>query len=888
MVVMMGRMIRLVEDHGIGSFVKTKQGTVNTGYKQKLGSWDGGDKITTFKYNNKKVEFTKGNIDLYMHCGFASNNCCDISDSYTNYKLGNYSISDIPYTPHTMPAITNTRSSGPYWTTKGDARSIGVNWSGDNHYKEIKITLLNITTGKDNRITNYTSYDSTFFSNTSWVNTGSTSKTGVSTIGSFYPNMGHDLRYNIRIAIRDVSNTSFTNKDAHARLGLRGIPPLDTYSTSITPISEVGQNNCKIGVGVGSFNQDDSSRVSLWANISDGAITNNIHVDSGLDIYNYTSHWSSKNYNPTSQSSWFTARCYAINEQDTRLYTTRTLYSYTYTAPSISYMNITSSNYSPQDNPILVMNLKGRRWNLESNISHKLAISNSSYATAQDISNWFVFNTSQLGYVNTTSSADAGKAGYGYSNIGKSLGSDTNIGINKIYNADMRSRAYISSTFTLTSSHPDMVGSTKSVSKSKTVRIQLQPTKVASVTGVTSYPDGTDVQGQTVKISEVNEIQVTLTYPSNVGAAGVLSGYKLEVIDSAGVIAHIAYATSAGLTVPTSYRFNTETDLTLGKMNYVRVTPYYLKANSDTPYAKRDESNIILGLEETDLIQLVKPVDKAGAPVIDYPINNTTWHNKDFRLMVTLSEDPNYEDLTPEQKQNYEYTNMQVEIITADNTKAIYNYSNTYVSVPKVYSDCFSSTLKGHRSKKMIWLNKVSDDVLTSTQYRMRVRVQVGNYNGMYTEADMRDDSDDGITWSEWSDQIILNVQPKEKYNLPKGSKIFAVQYQNLRTVLQNLRKCYPLGADTSVNVLTGEYIKRNEYTKIYETLVNWVNSINEYCTFDNDRQYVKVAYDTKQLPDFEALQEIVLSADTGVDDNGNTGRNYINILMGYIINCLK
>ena len=193
-------------------------------------------------------------------------------------------------------------------------------------------------------------------------------------------------------------------------------------------------------------------------------------------------------------------------------------------------------------------------------------------------------------------------------------------------------------------------------------------------------------------------------------------------------------------------------------MNYVRVTPYYLKANSDTPYAKRDESNIILGLEETDLIQLVKPVDKAGAPVIDYPINNTTWHNKDFRLMVTLSEDPNYEDLTPEQKQNYEYTNMQVEIVTADNTKAIYNYSNTYVSVPKVYSDCFSSTLKGHRSKKMIWLNKVPDDVLTSTQYRIRVRVQVGNYNGMYTEADMRDDSDDGITWSEWSDQIILNV----------------------------------------------------------------------------------------------------------------------------------
>ena len=90
---------------GIGSFIKTPQDTINTGYVENLGSWSAGKELHTYKYNNKVVEFSSGTLTLYMHCGFASNNHCDIDDDYTNAELGSHSISNIPYSPHTTPTI---------------------------------------------------------------------------------------------------------------------------------------------------------------------------------------------------------------------------------------------------------------------------------------------------------------------------------------------------------------------------------------------------------------------------------------------------------------------------------------------------------------------------------------------------------------------------------------------------------------------------------------------------------------------------------------------------------------------------------------------------------------------------------------------------------------
>ena len=95
-----------------------------------------------------------------------------------------------------------------------------------------------------------------------------------------------------------------------------------------------------------------------------------------------------------------------------------------------------------------------------------------------------------------------------------------------------------------------------------------------------------------------------------------------------------------------------------------------------------------------------------------------------------------------------------------------------------------------------------------------------------------------------------------------------------------------------TVSVNVGDIIYRNEYTSIYNTITNLITGVNSYCTFTNngteDRRDIQLAYGTKALPSFTALQEIILAAETGVDDNGSTGRNYKNILTGYMIDCLK
>lgn len=779
-----------------------------------------------------------------------------------------------------------------YWTVNGQSRYLKADWTGDSHAKQIRVELCSVGNADGSTFHNVSDGYTNFSNTAGWQDIG-TGTSGASVIGPFTPKMGNDLKYYVYANIREAAETRISNSTTKI-FGLRGVPPLQTDgTTNITPISEVGQSNCKICINLTNFRWDDNSRVALWTNISDGATQTNIKVAGNLDCYNYSNQWYSSNYDPKSQSSWFTAVCWAINEQATSLNAYTYRYSYTYTHPSISNFTISSNhtdnmyNFSPQDNPIMYLNVNGRRWNLESNFNTTLTLTNSNNMTSStNILSWFGFNSSNLAYVNTTDISNVDKIGYGFSLTAKSLSTDTVMNVQNVFNATVRSNSFVTSTATLNVSHPNMVGIYKSAISTKTFRVQYQPTQSPANDTVT---DGiNDVQGKTVAIHKVPTITVGWTYNHYAGAAGVVNGYKVVIMDDTKTqIKQTKYYSKTALSSPVSITLNTATELFIGKMNYARVTPYYFKPNQSGTVT--DDTKIILGTQSYD-IKLVKPYYKMNAPVIQYPINNTIWHNKDFRILCTMPEDPNFEGYTQAQQNNYQYGNIQVEISTDDNTLKLYDYTNVWTGATNSYEDCFSSLLSDYKQNKAIWLNRTDGDVITSGTYKIRMRAQMPNY--IFTNEEMRDNSDDSPAWSDWSNTVNITVVAVNKQNLVKGNKIYASEYATVQDYIKRLLRCYPIGQDVTVSVNVGDIIYRNEYTSIYNTITNLITGVNSYCTFTNngteDRRDIQLAYGTKALPSFTALQEIILAAETGVDDNGSTGRNYKNILTGYMIDCLK
>lgn len=768
------------------------------------------------------------------------------------------------YNPHTTPSVS---SSGDKWSKFNTERNSST--------KPIKLTY-DVNGDSSAHTLKATYVDKNGITQTICNETNITSN-GSKTL-SFTPYIDRNSEYTINYEFYVNADSSYKSTGSKT-CGIYGLPTLSVSQSNA--ITAKGNTNT-ITVSTARLSVDTGSTVTVTVAISDGSSS------SSSTPINAKSTGSAQSgtygYVTINASSWYTITATMTHNQSGET-SVVTRYGYTYTQPAVASVAIQSTPFSPQDTTNLKWNTNSRGWSGENDFKTYVTISGSNKDNYDDTTNKGPTNTSPSTSSTTTRPSSNNSTS---ADILVSLVSGT-YDVQSIFDNNARSVAQLSSTVTIKRNNPS---GSLNATKSANFVIQYQPTKKPSDSTVKN-PSGANVQGQTVAIQDVPTITVGWSYNHTAGASGVVNGYKVIIYydNDETKVQQTKYYSKTALSSPVSITLNTATELKRGKMNYAKVIPYYVKPNGTFTPSSPDETKIILGTQSYSF-QLVKPYYRMDKPVIEYPKNNTTWHNKDFRILTTIPEDPDFSEYTQTQQNNYTYGNIQVELTPTGGTKKVYDYTNTWSGATTEYYNCFSSLLTDYKIKKAIWLNRTDGDVATASKYTIRVRVQKANYQ--YTNAEMQDNSDDSVTWSPWSDPVVLNVSAVTKQNLVKGNKIMATEQNKVADYSTRLLACYPFSNKDSRNVLKarGDIIYRAEYQGIYETIKSIITGVKGYCTYTNsgsiDRRDVQFGYDTKALPSFTAIQEIILAAETGTDDNGNTGRNYKNILTGYMIDCLK
>ena len=473
-------------------------------------------------------------------------------------------------------------------------------------------------------------------------------------------------------------------------------------------------------------------------------------------------------------------------------------------------------------------------------------------------------------------------SGRSYSSNSVKLAPSGSYWVQSIFNDSKRSTDRLSSTLTVTLTNTE---SGVSTSSSKSFQVQYKPTKNLSVTSVEN-------QGKTIAIDNDAYTTIRWTYPWNAGAAGVVSGFRVRVYSDS------SYSTQVGsdhfitttysnfISGPTySIDINNETEMKRGVMNYADITPYYTYPSGGT----KSYGNVI------QVGKLIKPYKFMAKPVIAYPINNTTWHNKQFRVLLPLNEDRDFDTYTSSIQSAYKYSDIEIKV-----NSTIYAFSGTYTG-STAHAEIFSSDVNKanmNNHKKLIGINPslVSSfpDISDGSAFTISVRVQRGNY--YFTDQEMQGQDSLGTTvktWSDWSDPITLNKSSIAPQNLTVGLEIKASHYQTVHNWGLRLLACYPINSKDSgdVDQVRGNQIDgsktqtasgSDEYEAVFRTMQNLMAGVNGYCTYD--RAPVKF----NSTPSFSALEEIITSAESGTDRYGSTGRNYMNLLTRYMNDYLK
>ena len=188
-------------------------------------------------------------------------------------------------------------------------------------------------------------------------------------------------------------------------------------------------------------------------------------------------------------------------------------------------------------------------------------------------------------------------------------------------------------------------------------------------------------------------------------------------------------------------------------MNYLSVRAYYLNPKGEKMYGPILQQQFVL------------PIGKLKKPVISYPVNNSQWHNKNFRILFELPEDDDY-DVLDSYINNDTYTYKEI-IVTINNTE--YKYSTN--------QNIFSINKMGYKYKVCVNPSIISSFINTNV-YNITVKVQKNYFKDI---------------WSETSNTTILNKLPVNRLNLQKDMLILADHYKYVQKASIRLYNTYPI-----------------------------------------------------------------------------------------------
>lgn len=660
-----------------------------------------------------------------------------------------------------------------------------------------------------------------------------------------YDTPDRDTAYSVYGKITDKNDNRYYDETSYNR-GVWGIPTIDMSLSNAGRIVIGTPITATINTGALSADTGSPIKVDLYVN---GSIVKTWEDDNAYKTN--TTHTFTFDYTPTSDGITYTFKAVVTHKYSEETNDVEKSIK-TYVTPTVS--DITGLNiFSPQDNATY-------SWT-----NNATNITNAGETSSQKIT------------INNSS-----KTNVTYNNTSVNLAPSGNYWVQSIFSDSNRSVNVLSSKLIVTLTNND---SGVSASKEKSFQVQYQPTK--NITNIS-----VENQGKTIAIDADTKTTVQWKYPWNAGSAGVVSGFRIRVYSDS------SYSTQVGndhfvtttysnfITGPTySIDLDNTSDLKRGVMNYATITPYYTYPTGGN---KSYGPSVQVG-------KLIKPYKSMEKPVIAYPINNTTWHNKNFRVLFRLPEDDDYSSYTSEIQNQYKYSDVEIKI-----NNITYAFSGTYTSNvghPEIFSsDVNKNNTNNHRKYIAINPSLISSfaDVSDGGNFKIQVRVQKGNY--YYTDQEMRGQDGSGTTvktWSEWSDEITLNKSSIAPQNLTVGLEIKASHYQTVHNWGLRLLACYPINNKDSgdVDQVRGNRIDgsktqtasgSDEYEAVFRTMQNLMAGVNGYCTYD--RAPVKF----NSTPSFSALEEIITSAESGTDRYGSTGRNYMNLLTRYMNDYLK
>ena len=386
-------------------------------------------------------------------------------------------------------------------------------------------------------------------------------------------------------------------------------------------------------------------------------------------------------------------------------------------------------------------------------------------------------------------------------------------------------------------------------------------------------------------ISNMTGIRVNVQYPKTDGS-GVISGYRVRLYSAVD-------GSPKSDTMYYENHFNTSdynftftifyNELRRGVSgNIIKITPYYTASNGAKWYGPEVSKRFV------DIAW------RLNKPVIDCPLNDTTWHNHKYRILFRLpiDKDTQYNGNTNDIENyygsgNYRYQNICIKINGIDT----YFDDKTFYNAHNAWNSPISISNANLTYRRTIIVNpSLLPNYKDEASYSIQIRVR---------KAYGQNSNCDG--WSDWSDTIFVRRKTVSNDVVKRHEYIMASHYKTVQDAFNNSLACYSKTASDNKNFVIKESFDRvrgdningphlspptntplrtiREYVSEFNDLHQLKNKINSYASFDTDQDRSLVKLDSKNnlLANFTPSQEFITAAK---DQNGATECDNINTIL--------
>lgn len=508
---------------------------------------------------------------------------------------------------------------------------------------------------------------------------------------------------------------------------------------------------------------------------------------------------------------------------------------YTYRTPILNTVNLSNTNFSGFGNVTLNWRTNARRWN-----TNPTENAFQTYIKFGTDNKWFLSSNS-----NPTGPSQSNETSPQSQTITKSI-------INSHFSEEQRCQQVVDTTIQVRRTNPSSQVNVDSSALSISVQFapKYKPNQINywDYNSSSSNNRGNSINpGSTCYLDEHPQIVIDWSIPNNIDR-GVIDGYELYIYnDNSYTDKYKTFTVNVGDSnglVTDLYGqkvVNIRTDLVRGQMNYVGVRAFYINPRGQKMYGPELQKQFIL------------PIGKLYKPVISYPVNNSQWHNKNFRILFELPQDDDY-DVLDEYIQNDTYEYKEI-VVVINNTE--YKYSEN--------SNIFSINKMGYKYKVCVNPSIISSFIDTDI-YRLTVRVQKNYFVNV---------------WSETSNTTILNKLPVNRQNLQKDMLVMGTHYKYVQRASIRLYNTYPINILPTDNVdqNKGNIIYAKHYQAIFDTILNIQDGVNNWARYDTGKGKCKFQ---QTIDKFSGTNKATTDIITSQDDERPTrqGRNYFNILI--------